>query len=222
MSDLKGLCFVIMPFTPELHYLYLYLKQHIETKHQLRCERADGEVRTVPVLDKINGFIREADVIIADCSGRNANVFYELGLAHAHTKQVILITKDSVAEAPSDIRHFEFIKYELDMHVAFLGRLDNALHHVLFEAYKPLHQHAVEIFDQFKRETKLLDLKQASRETFLTRVRAAEQTGAIPGKDQGSALIKFLLPKIIGETADHSVMQAIVLWSARQGGSLDG
>lgn len=48
-----------------------------------------------------------------------------------------MITQDSVQEAPSDIRHFEFIHYEIEKHVAFLERLDNALHHALFEATNP-------------------------------------------------------------------------------------
>ena len=60
---------------------YLYLKQHVEQKYHLICERADAQVLTIPLLDKINDSILQADVIIADCSGRNPNVFYELGIA---------------------------------------------------------------------------------------------------------------------------------------------
>src|SRR5438876_8266953 len=95
-------CFVLMPFAPELHYFYLYMKQHIEQKYGIRCERADAQILTKPILDKINDYIRNADVIVADCSGRNPNVFYELGIAHAYGKKVILITRDDVREAPSD------------------------------------------------------------------------------------------------------------------------
>ncbi|MCI0695634.1 nucleoside 2-deoxyribosyltransferase [candidate division KSB1 bacterium] len=109
MPEVKRKCFVMMPFVPELHYFYLYLKQHIEQHHGIGCERADDRILTKPFLDKINDLIRDADVIIADCSGRNPNVFYELGIAHALKKDVILITKDPVGVAPSDIRHFEFI-----------------------------------------------------------------------------------------------------------------
>lgn len=96
----KPFCFVIMPFAPELHYFYLYLKQHIEQKHHLDCERADAQVLTIPLLEKINEYISRADVVIADCSKRNPNVFYELGIAHAHGKKVILVTGDSISEAP--------------------------------------------------------------------------------------------------------------------------
>jgi hypothetical protein len=103
MSSIERRCFVIMPFSPELHYFYLYMKIHIELNHHIVCERGDDKVLTLPILDKIVDYIRNADVIIADCSGHNPNVFYELGLAHAYGKKVILITKDEIKEAPSDI-----------------------------------------------------------------------------------------------------------------------
>ena len=71
----KRVCFVIMPFSAELHYFYLFLQRHIEEKHGVKCIRGDADVLTVPILDKIRGYIDTADVLIADCSGRNPNVF---------------------------------------------------------------------------------------------------------------------------------------------------
>src|SRR3954466_13052741 len=98
-------CFVIMPFRPELNYFYRQLKARIEQKFaDVQVARGDDRVITGSVLDKIADYIRKADVLIADCSGRNPNVFYELGLAHALEKQVILITSDPIEQAPTDIR----------------------------------------------------------------------------------------------------------------------
>ena len=80
-------CFVIMPFRPELNFFYRAIKSHIEqTFPEVRVERGDDRVLTKPILEKIVDFIRQADVVIADCSGRNPNVFYELGIAHALEK----------------------------------------------------------------------------------------------------------------------------------------
>src|SRR5215212_6206618 len=98
MIDIERICFVIMPFKPELSYFYLYLKQHIEKRANFRCERADAQYLAKPIPDKIHDFIQKADVIIADCSGSNANVFYEIGMAYALNKKVILITKDAHEE----------------------------------------------------------------------------------------------------------------------------
>jgi len=51
-----------------------------------------------------------ADFIIADLSGRNANVFYELGYAHAKEKICILLTKDA-SDIPFDLKHKRHIVY---------------------------------------------------------------------------------------------------------------
>jgi hypothetical protein len=67
-----------MPFKPELHYFYLYIKKHIEEKHNIECYRGDNNVLTIPILEKIKKDIERSDVVIADCTGRNPNVFYEL------------------------------------------------------------------------------------------------------------------------------------------------
>lgn len=215
MPDTGRKCFVMMPFVPELHYFYLYLKQHIEQHHGLRCERADDQVLTKPLLDKINAFIREADVIIADCSGRNPNVFYELGIAHALGKKVILITRDSVKEAPSDIRHYEFIQYELDKHVEFLVKLDNALSQVLAEErYEGLYELAKLVFNEFKQTTGAqIDL--ASKELFLNRVRDVERTeqlGQLPSMDDTFGVAKFVLPLIIANNTDVGIMPQVWTW----------
>ena len=218
MSEVKRTCFVIMPFAPELHYFYLYLKQYVEQQHGIRCERADAQVLTKPLLDKINDFIRNADVIIADCSGRNPNVFYELGIAHAYGKKVILITKDPVHAAPSDVRHYEFIHYELNKHTEFLERLDNALRNVFIERYEGLYEHAKDIFNKFKQATHAqVDI--VSEEVFLSRVMAAERTQELPSMEDAGAITEFVLPRIIADSNDVAVMSRIVEWLSEKWGT---
>lgn len=211
MSEAKRTCFVIMPFTPELHYFYLYLKQHIEQHHAIQCERADARVLTVPILDKIKDSIQKADVIIADCSGRNANVFYELGIAHTYGKKVILITKDPVQEAPSDVRHYEFIHYELDKHVEFLEKLDNALRNVFVDRYESLYETAKLVFNEFRQATHA-QVDFASKDVFLSRVMVAERTRDLPSMDDPLSVTEFVLPRIIAESNDVGIMSQITTW----------
>jgi nucleoside 2-deoxyribosyltransferase len=52
-----------------------------------------------------------ASLTVADCTGRNPNVFYEIGLAHALGKPVILITQNS-EDIPFDVTHIRYIQYE--------------------------------------------------------------------------------------------------------------
>ena len=62
------------------------------------------------ILQDIVTGIGNADVIIADVTGLNPNVFYELGLCHALDKKVILITQD-ISELPFDIRSYRVDEY---------------------------------------------------------------------------------------------------------------
>ena len=82
--------------------------------------------------DKIERSINGADVIIADCSGSNPNVFYELGMAHALGKETILLTSDTADSVPpTDIRAYEFIPYRLDDERNLLERLTQAVGSIL-------------------------------------------------------------------------------------------
>jgi hypothetical protein len=207
-------CFFIMPFGPVLHYFYLYLKHHIETNYPFQVIRADEKVLTKPMLDKITDMIKEAEVIIADCSGLRPNVLYELGIAHALNKKVILLSHSEPEQAPSDIRHFEFIFYKLDNHTEFLAKLDNAMHNVFFERYAPLYEKAREIFDEF-RNTTGLTVNVASKDIFTSRVMLAEKKREIPELTDSPAVARFVLPKIIETTDDVQIMEQIPQWLAK-------
>jgi hypothetical protein len=52
-----------------------------------------------------------ARVLVAELTGRNPNVFYELGMAHTLGKSVILITQ-SIDDVPFDLRHQRVIPYQ--------------------------------------------------------------------------------------------------------------
>jgi hypothetical protein len=105
------LCFVLMPFADRFQPIY---DDHIRPEVQrarLRCERAD-EIRgtsliTWDIWEKIN----RARFLIADLTDRNPNVFYELGLAHAISKDVILLTQ-SMDFVPFDLKALRCIVYE--------------------------------------------------------------------------------------------------------------
>ncbi|MBA7576186.1 hypothetical protein ES708_18023 [subsurface metagenome] len=60
----------------------------------LRAERADNRHGPVVTEDIWRGII-EARIILADVTGWNPNVFYELGISHTVGKDVILITQPS-------------------------------------------------------------------------------------------------------------------------------
>ena len=74
------------------------------------CERVDEQVFAGSILERIYNQIAKADIIISDMTGRNPNVFYETGYAHALNKQVILLTQN-VDDIPFDLKHYPHIVY---------------------------------------------------------------------------------------------------------------
>lgn len=62
-------------------------------------------------MDRIYNQISKSDIIIADMTNRNANVFYEVGYAHGIGKNVILLTKNP-EDIPFDFKHFPHIIYD--------------------------------------------------------------------------------------------------------------
>lgn len=215
MSKSRPFCFVIMPFSEDLHFFYLYTRNHIERVHRMDCERSDAQVLTIPILEKINTYIRKADVIIADCTGRNANVFYELGIAHAHEKNVILITKDEVSDAPSDIRHFEFIRYDLQKDKEFYEHLDNALRNIFVNRYESLYVTAQDIFQRFRTDTQA-NVQIANKQLFVARVAASEQTRELPETNNSQELAYLVLPKIVADSTEVETMEKITGWLSKQ------
>ena len=55
--------------------------------------------------------INEAYIIVADVTGRNPNVMYEIGMAHTVGKKVIILTQ-TMDDVPFDLRHIRCIVYE--------------------------------------------------------------------------------------------------------------
>ena len=55
-------------------------------------------------------FIARSKVVVCDLTGRNANVFYETGIAHALGREVVLITQ-SEHDIPFDLAHHRYVKY---------------------------------------------------------------------------------------------------------------
>jgi len=110
----KDLCFVLMPFKPSFDRLYKEkIKPAIEASG-FRCLRADELFSPTPILEDIWTHICKSRIILADVTGRNPNVFYEIGVAHTVGKPVIIITQDK-NDVPFDIAQFRYFVYSDDV-----------------------------------------------------------------------------------------------------------
>lgn len=105
-------CFVVQPFAAPLGgYYELIYKPAIE-QAGLVPVRADAEIfGTGKIIDQIWRGIQDAVILVAELTSKNANVFYELGLAHASEKPVILISANE-EDVPFDLRHIRVILYD--------------------------------------------------------------------------------------------------------------
>lgn len=105
--------FVIMPFNKKFNDVYnLGIKSTLE-KAKFTCIRADENIEDERIFENIIESIKNADIMIADITGNNPNVFYELGYSHAINKKVILITQDR-KNTPFDIYGIRSIEYKPD------------------------------------------------------------------------------------------------------------
>lgn len=100
---------VMMPFSGGFNGTYGAIKK--VTEHmRLDCKRADDIWDNTTIIQDIFDLLFCAKVIIVDFSGRNPNVMYETGIAHALGKQIIPITQ-SIGDIPSDLGHHRALQY---------------------------------------------------------------------------------------------------------------
>lgn len=103
--------FVLMPFDKSFDDVYhLGIKETCATSGAY-AERVDEQKYDGTILQRIYNQVAKADLIVADMSGRNPNVFYEVGYAHALGKRVILLTK-TAEDIPFDLKDHPHIVYE--------------------------------------------------------------------------------------------------------------
>ncbi|MCW5852783.1 MAG: hypothetical protein KIT87_22115 [Anaerolineae bacterium] len=107
----KLFVFVLMPFRDDFDDIY-----HAGIKQACKdvgayCERVDEQTYEGTITQRIYNQIAKADIIVSDMTGRNPNVFYETGYAHALNKRVILLTQKA-DDIPFDLKDYPHIVYE--------------------------------------------------------------------------------------------------------------
>src|SRR5687767_2344768 len=108
---MKPFAFVLMPFDESFDDVYnLGIKAAAEDTG-IHAERLDEQLFDTNMLERIYEQIDRADIVIADMSARNPNVFYEVGYAHAKKKLTILLTSKP-DDIPFDLKHRPHIVYE--------------------------------------------------------------------------------------------------------------
>ena len=123
----KSLVFVLTPFHSDFLDTYNIIKETC-TKMDLTAKRGDEIYVSKDVLQHIISNIVKARVIVANLDGRNPNVFYELGIAHALNKPIVLLAHRDKS-VPFDLQNKYLVLYKDDTELK--ERLEAALLDVL-------------------------------------------------------------------------------------------
>lgn len=106
----KPFVFVLMPFEHKFDDVYKFGIKGAAEDAGAYAERVDDQYYDEGILGRIYNQINKADVIVADMTEHNSNVFYEVGYAHALGKLVLLLTQDS-GDIPFDLKHHPHTVY---------------------------------------------------------------------------------------------------------------
>lgn len=114
LKSQAGRCFVLMPFATQFNEVYTTIKEAVESPEvNFRCKRADDIMGGGHIMESVLKEIGESEIVIADLTGRNPNVFYELGITHMmkDPNKVILLIQD-IETMPFDLSPFRSIVYK--------------------------------------------------------------------------------------------------------------
>lgn len=103
-------CFVIIPFSDQFNDIYRDVLTPAIEDAGYKPVRGDSVYSVGPVIEDIFRGIRSASVLVADVTGKNPNVNYELGVAHALSKPAVIISQ-SEDDIPFDYRYLRVIIY---------------------------------------------------------------------------------------------------------------
>ncbi|MHC4745354.1 MAG: hypothetical protein ACYS8Z_25865 [Planctomycetota bacterium] len=106
-----GAAFVIMPFDESYDEIYSKGIEEVVEEKGYRCTRVEEQYLSGQIIDAIRRNILESDIIIAEMTDRNPNVYYEVGYAHGVQKYPILLTKDA-GQLPFDVDGYQRLVYE--------------------------------------------------------------------------------------------------------------
>jgi hypothetical protein len=103
---------VMIPFSAEFENVYGCINDACYDTGR-SCHKADDFWHDSAIIQDIFELIFRSSIVIVDFTGKNPNVFYEAGIAHALGKTVIPITQNS-GDIPFDLKHHRCIIYSTD------------------------------------------------------------------------------------------------------------
>ncbi len=110
VSSGRPRAFVVMQFAEPYDTFYREVFQKQAEAAGFEVFRIDEKAGPGVIFQDIQREIEQAEIVVAEITPTNPNVFYELGYAHALGKPTILLAQRG-AELPFDIRSFRVVFY---------------------------------------------------------------------------------------------------------------
>jgi hypothetical protein len=112
-SQFKADIFMIMPFAEPYNLIYQECVLPTVADLKLTIKRGDDFASSRgSIMEEVWAAINACRIVIAEISVVNANVFYELGIAHTLNKPAVIMTQaDEPEEVPFDVRHLRYFQY---------------------------------------------------------------------------------------------------------------
>jgi hypothetical protein len=200
-----------MPFSRELNYFYHFLRLYLKENFHLEVERGDARYSSGALMSKIEEMIDRAELLIVDISDNNENVLIELGMAIALHKDIILITSGKEeSDIPTDVRHLEYIRYDLQNDEEFLSRLGKAIKSILVD-YDALYRKVLDLLREFDLESGVKH-DAVGRDQFKLNVKKWVGRNKIPRNEDRIAQAEVLLPQILSDPSDTETRKQLQSW----------
>jgi hypothetical protein len=116
-----------MPFANDFTEVYEQFFRPCLEEAGFAVSRADDLTNQRSIMHDVVAGLLESDLVVADLTDANPNVYYELGIAHAGHRRVVLLTQ-GVGEVPFDLQGYRLIPY--DTHFARIKAAWKKLHEI--------------------------------------------------------------------------------------------
>lgn len=135
-------CFIVSPIGPPNSKIRdkadLWLEKIVGPaleQYQINYVRVDDDQYIGGVADRIYQHLKNDDLVIADLTGKNANVYLEVGYRMACNKPFILMTQDEDSLA-FDLLHLRAIFYDSEKPTSAKTSLDKTINSILLNEVK--------------------------------------------------------------------------------------
>ena len=207
-------CFVVSPIgdagtdiRKNADQLYQHIIKPVCEKCGFAAQRVDEFNTSNSITQEILDALNDYDLVIADLTGHNPNVFFEIGYRTKSQKPIIHLKRkdETIPFDVSSIRTFEYDLTDLDMVTATKDRLEQVIRNFKYDEYKESKRGnnfennmiVASLNDiQYKIDVLTEEIKKKENETIKTVIETFNAQNPEP-ESLETEMMKILMPELI-------------------------